>query len=150
MEFLLSAFNTISHEKAQRTSEIMSWTRATMYYFVYYINTWQEKSASLVNEKKVTEWRESRVTYQHQIGDLKHNGYGYGFSQGWISLSSSFLEVDCLYWNAVNDYFTTDSGMRIRAATKDDFPDPVRPVTPIFAPPSILSLMLFNTCGPPG
>ena len=42
------------------------------------------------------------------------------------------------------------SGMRIRAATKDDFPAPVRPATPIFAPPLMLRLMFFSTWGPPG
>ena len=42
------------------------------------------------------------------------------------------------------------SGMRIRAATKEDFPAPVRPTTPTFAPALMLRLILLSTWGPPG
>ena len=51
-------FNSIAHEWAQRTSEVLIWThlQATMYYFVYHINTvalyWEEKPTSLMNENK--------------------------------------------------------------------------------------------------
>ena len=39
--------------------------------------------------------------------------------------------------------------MRIRAATNDDFPAPVRLAISIFAPPLMLRLIFFSTCGPP-
>ena len=42
------------------------------------------------------------------------------------------------------------SGMRIREATNEDFPAPVRPAIPIFSPPLIVRLIFFSTWGPPG
>ena len=71
MEFLLSVQHDISRIGAANEWDNESNTSNQVF---NYINTWREKSASLINEKKVTEWRERRVTYQHQIGDLKHNG----------------------------------------------------------------------------
>ena len=46
--------------------------------------------------------------------------------------------------------FPSASGMRRKAATRDDFPAPVLPATPNLDPPFNLRFMFLSTCGPPG
>ena len=68
----------------------------------------------------------------------------------WPSTDTHHLKVNVLYCDVINHYGTLGIWHEQKAATRDDLPAPVRPVTPTLVPPFIWRLTFLNTWGPPG